>query len=196
MNPAARTAGAALAAAINLGLGWDPRAIERLAKLDGQAIDVQLTAPAERLRLTVAGRAVRIDEPASTPANAEIRGAFDQLMRWLVSGGNTGNVEINGDTELLLALADIARNYRPDVEQQLSALVPPETTRAVLGGAELLMQAARSAIEGATLGMREAVGERFTERAATDEFLDRLDDLTLRVDRLRARVDAKGESRA
>ena len=173
----------------------DPVLAARLAQLQGNVVELQCTVPAATWHLQIEADQVRtVSGPAPHP-QAVVRGSLPALSRWLLPGGGSADLEISGDQVLLMELADLLKSFSPDLAQPLNQLLGPELAGSLIGGAELGLQALQSLLEGAGRTVQKQATDTFVQRPQLNEFLDGVDELRLRVDRLAARIDAAARQR-
>ena len=189
--------GDALAALANASLNLDPSSTARLSALDGRRIRIvaELPPPAgtRHFTLQVEDARVRLYPQDMENPNVIVSGTVTDLARWLLTGqaGNGAGLRIEGDTTVLMELAGILRGFRPDLAGPLSKVVGAENAASLLGAGEMALAGLRSAAEAMSGSLRQGAAERFVNRQQMAQFLDALDDLKLRVDRLGARVSAE-----
>jgi ubiquinone biosynthesis protein UbiJ len=189
--------GDALAALANASLNLDPSSTARLAALDGRQIRIvaELPPPAgtRHFTLEVADARLRVYPRDMESPNVIVSGTVADLARWLLTGqtGAGAGLRIEGDTTVLMELAGILRGFRPDLGGPLGKVVGAENAASLLGAGEMALAGLRSAAEAMSGSLRQGAAERFVNRQQMAQFLDTLDDLKLRVDRLGARVSAE-----
>lgn len=187
----------ALAALANASLSLDPASRARLSALEGRSVGVVAELPApltprpftlqvDHARLCLHARA--LEQP-----NVIVRGSLPDLAQWLLTGatGGRGGLHIDGDTTVLLELAAVFRGFTPDPTGPLGRVLGPETAASLVGAGEMAFAGLRSAAAAVGGSLRQGAAERFVNRQQMDRFLDALDDMKLRVDRLGARVSAE-----
>ena len=187
----------ALAELANSSLDLDPASRARLSGLEGRRVQISTDlAPLGRRDFSLAVQLGRLrffpHAPEQEP-NVIVRGSPPDLVAWLIAGENgaRARLTIEGDTTVLAELRAALAAFRPDFGTPLSRVLGPDLAQAALGTAELALAALRSAFEGAGETFRHGTARTFVDRAQADRFLDELDDLRLRVDRLAARVSAE-----
>lgn len=184
----------ALADLANRSLELDPAHRARLAALEGRRVQLtaQLPQPmgSRDFALTVAHQQLRFFPHAPESPNVIVRGTPADLAAWLfgAEGSARSRLAIDGDVAVLGELRAALTAFRPDLGTPLQRLLGPDFAQAALGTAELALATLRSVLEGAGHGVRDSAARSFAERESADRFLDELDDLRLRVDRLNARI--------
>lgn len=189
----------ALAELANRSLDLDPAVRGRLEALEGHRLQLCAELPPPLTRrdfgLCVTSGRLRFYPHALEAPHVIVRGNPADLIAALV-GGPAGSVVIDGDTTVLQELKSALAGFRPDIGGPLSGLLGPELTRDALGTVELAFAALRSLAQGAGRGLGEEATRAFVCRPDLERFLDDLDDLRLRADRLKARVEARERNRA
>lgn len=190
-----------LADLANRSLDLDPASRARLSSLEGRQVQISATLPPPLGRrdftLTVQGSRLRFFPHAAGQPHVIVRGSPGDLAGWLFGGETAARaqLEIDGDSTVLGELRAALSAFRPDLADPLGRLLGSDVAQAALGTAELAFATLRSAFEGAGQAMRDGAARAFVDRRRAGRFLDELDELRLRVDRLAARVQAE-EGRA
>lgn len=192
--------GRALEAALNRLVDLDAETKSALSALHGRALTVDFKGALPSLRLTVDGERLRVGpafEGDSALRVAATPGALLALA--LARGGESsvapGRVEIAGDAELARRLERIASRFAPDFEEAFA-----RTFGDVLGVplARALRDAlawSRASARGLARDTAEFLAEEGRDvvaRAELERFLDDVDALRERADRLDARVRRLG----
>lgn len=191
----------ALADLANRSLDLDPASRARLAGLDGRQVQITTRLPPplgnRDFALTVEAGRLHFFPHAVGHPNVIVRGTPPDLAAWLLAGeGAAGTrLEIEGDSTVLAELRAAMRAFRPDLGSPLRRILGEDFAQSSVGTAELALATLRSALEGAGQAVRDAAARVFVDQGQTAEFLDQLDDLRLRVDRLSARVQAQEQRR-
>jgi ubiquinone biosynthesis protein UbiJ len=193
-NPLLALAGRALEAAFARMLELDPESRTRIAALDGRAVTVVLRGTPLAMRIAVDGERLAVGPAFEADSNLSVRatpGAF--LAMLFARGGDLppGKVEIAGDAELARRLERIASAFAPDFDEAFARVfgdvagfqIARALRRALAWGRESAHSFARDSAEFLTEEGRDVVGGPEIE-----EFLDDVDALRERGDRLEARV--------
>lgn len=185
-----------LADLANRSLELDPASHARLTALEGRKLQIGILLPASlgrrELSLAVSGGRLRFYAHALDAPHVIVQGDPPTLLAWLLGAEDPGRrLTIDGDTAVLGELTGVLRSFRPDLGEPLSRVLGAQAARTALGTAELALAGLRSALQGAGHGLRDGAAQTFVDRPAMERFLDGLDDLRLRVDRLGARVAAQ-----
>lgn len=183
----------------NATIGLDTAGAARLGALEGNRVLIRGQVPqglpgpaALSFTLEVKGGRLRLLPGAAATPNAIVTGGLVDLAAWAVSRGRhtPPGLRLEGDTRLLESLAEIAADYRPDLERPLGRIVGAENANRMISAAEVAFAGLRSLLQGAAAGAKQGAGRWFATQSALDGFLDELDELRLDVDRLGARVEA------
>ncbi|MFO7593756.1 MAG: SCP2 sterol-binding domain-containing protein [Pseudomonadota bacterium] len=186
---------AALEQALNAALALDPKTGERLRRMEGKVIALELSGIGLTLYLQPADGGLRLMGHFDGQVDATLRGAPLSMLR--MSGGRTGEgmfrggVEIDGDVEPATRFQRILEKLDIDWEEHLSRLtgdiVAHQIGNAVRG---LFRWGQRS---GEHLG--DDLADYLQEEQEVlpvgwevDEFIEHVDTLRSDVDRIEARV--------
>lgn len=196
-RPLRRLAGRALERALNRVIVLDPETPAALAKLEGRRIGVHLQGAELAFDIAVQQGVLRIEPPVQDGAKADLRVAatpFSLLALAMPREGDTlppGKVEIAGDAELARRLERLAREFAPDMEAAFA-----RTFGEVAGVA--IARALREATRRMRTGARHAAADTAdwlrdearlaVPRGELDDFLDDVDRVRERAERLQVRV--------
>jgi ubiquinone biosynthesis protein UbiJ len=197
-NPLLAPLGRALEAVLNRAIDLDPDTRGRLDALDGQAVQVDFGGASRSilpaLRLSVARGRLHVGPAGDeVPGLLEVAATPSALLAFALGSGRgtPGRVSIRGDAELARRMQQIARDFAPDVDQAFADVFGDVVGARV---AHALRGAFETARTGAGRLLRET-GEFLSEegrdlvpRAELDTFLDDVDAIRERADRLDARV--------
>jgi ubiquinone biosynthesis protein UbiJ len=187
---------------LNRVLALDSTALPRLARLSGKVIAIDCSAPALQLFILPSAEGLRLATQWAAPADCRLRAPAASLLQLAISAQKTAilhspNLELDGDSAVLLELAGILQDLELDWEYQLSCWIGPVASQ-LLGAhlrsrahwtqqsldslrqhlADYLSEESRSLV-----GQREAQA-RFAELDALTLDLDRLDARLMRLDHL------------
>jgi len=195
-NPVLVRLGALLESALNRVLALDAETRGRLGALDGRAVAVELKGTGLALRIAVAGEALRVGPAFAGESGLRVVASPASLLALALRRGEEsplppGKVEIAGDAELARRLERLAGQFRPDIEEAFA-----RTFGDVLGVplARAFAAALRQVRErGAAFAQDTAdyLREESRDLVAPGEmhgFLDEVDALRERADRLAARI--------
>ncbi|MFC6633658.1 ubiquinone biosynthesis accessory factor UbiJ [Microbulbifer taiwanensis] len=186
---------AALETAINTALNYDPATRARLQKLDGKALELDLTAPQMTFCLGVEGERVCVHRHWEGEISTRLSGSAIALVRLLRDPAATPagvGVSVSGSSALLAELQSIMRDLDIDWEApiaQLAGDVPAHGIGEALRGVSGWL---RDNLGRAPVAAAEAVSEEWRltpPRAQFEAFVDDLRDLSLATERLEARVN-------
>jgi ubiquinone biosynthesis accessory factor UbiJ len=202
--PLRRLGGRALERALNRVVALDPETLASLAKLEGRRIGVHLQGAELALDLCVHGGALRVEPPhtAATDDSSKVKpdlsiGAtpFSLLALAVPRGGDTlppGKVEIAGDAELARRLEKLARDFAPDMEaafaRTFGEVFGVAIARALHDATRWLHTRAQHAGADTADWLRDEA-RLVVPRGELDDFLDDVDALRERSERLQARVE-------
>ncbi|KRE94400.1 sterol-binding protein [Frateuria sp. Soil773] len=193
-QPLRKLAGRALETALNHALSLDPDTQQKLAALDGRSVQLHLRGPELALAVTVEDACLKVGPP---DADSQLRVAASpgSLLAMALRRGDEGvapgKVEIAGDADLARRLEKLASRFAPDFEEAFARtfgdVLGVPLARAVRQGlAHAKETAAHLAEDGADWLRDEA---RVTvAQGELDPFLDGVDALRERSERLEARV--------
>lgn len=193
-RPLRKLAGIALQRALNRAVSLDPETGLRLRALEGRSVQVHLAGPELTVRITVVDGALVVgpgEETSSLRVSASPGSLLAMAMRKNDDGVAPGKVDIAGDADLARRLEKLVGGYSPDVEEAFTGAF----------GDVIGVQVAR-AFRAAFAHGRERAAQFADDTAAwlrdetrvavapgeVDEFLDGVDALRERSDRLEARL--------
>lgn len=193
-NPLFALCGRALEAAFARLLELDPDSRARIATLAGRSVTVTLRGTPLAMRIAVDGDRLAVGPAFEADSNLSVSatpGAF--LAMWFARDGELppGKVEIAGDAELARRLERIAGSFAPDFDEAFARVfgdvvgfqVARALRRAFAWGRESAHSFARDSAEFLTEEGRDLVSGPEIE-----QFLDDVDALRERSDRLEARI--------
>ena len=171
----------------------DPLTKKRLTALSGHSITVELEPSGESTTLQFDGDSIRLTTIRSQAPSVIVRGTPGALAGAFWGASDRSGVTIEGDEVVLGQFRHIVRDYRPDVIAPLESLVGKQAAQAITGVFELGF-AALSAIgrslteEGGRLA-REGVRQKYLTAPELASFVDSIQALRSRVDRLNVRTE-------
>lgn len=182
---------------INRVLRLDATALPRLAHLAGKVIEVDCSAPALQLFILADGAGLRLAAHWDGDIACRLRAPASSLLRLAASKDKTAvlhskEVELDGDSAVLLDLAGVLQDLELDWEYELARWLGPIGSH-LLGG----HLKSRARWTGNTLdSLRQNLADYLAEESRTlvgeNEAQARfaeLDDLKMALDRLEARVE-------
>lgn len=193
-QPLRKLAGRALETALNHTLSLDPDTRQKLAALDGRSIQLHLRGPELVLGVSVEGARLKVGPPqdasqlrvAASPASL-----LAMALRRGDEGVSPGRVEIAGDADLARRLEKLASAFAPDFEEAFARsfgdVLGVPLAQAIGKGLRHARASAQHFTEDGADWLRDearltpAMGE-------ADDFLDGVDALRERTERLEARL--------
>jgi len=186
-----------LATLSNAALKLDPLTEPRLTELEGHSVRFEITLPGRPeplpLTLSVKKACLQFAIEAESRVNAVVRGSAAELFVWL-QGGQSHSLSFDGDEQLLARLAGLLSGFQPDLARPLNRILGEEATANLLGLAETALAATRSALQAAGSAAADQTRARFTDQPSMNQAMTQAEELTLKVDRLLARVSLLEES--
>lgn len=206
-HPLRKLGGLALTLALNRLVALDPDTREAIGRLDGRRIGVHLRGPGVAFSIAARNGTLQIEPPPGngddgTPNDFEVNATPGSLLAMALGGdGDTrpaGKVEIAGDAELARQVQKLARTYKPDFEAAFATVFGDVAGTAI---ARALHDAAQWIVEGArhfrddTIDWLRDEARVTVPHAEMNAFLDEVDNLRERSERLAARVQRLGSGK-
>jgi ubiquinone biosynthesis protein UbiJ len=182
---------------LNRVLRLDPTALPRLARLAGRIIEIDCSAPAMQLFVLVEEDSLRLASSWAADADCRLRAPASSLVRLLVSRQKTAvlhepQVSIDGDSGVLMSLAEVLQDLELDWEYEASRWLGPV-------GAQLLGTGVRTPtrwLRESGDSLRQDLADYLTEESRAlvgqqeaEARFSEIDDLKLALDRLEARIE-------
>ena len=187
---------------INRVLRLDSTALARLRPLTGKLIAVECASPSLNLFILPSDEGLLLATQWAADADCTLRAPAASLMRLVLSKDKTAvlhspEVDLEGDSHVLMALAQVLQDLDLDWEYELSRWLGPVAT-ALIGGhlrsrANWYQQGFASLNQNLAEYLSEEARTLVGEREAQARF-DELDQLKLDLDRLEARFERLGRS--
>lgn len=200
-NPLLARLGRLLEAALNRGLALDDAARTQLGSLDGRRIGIELRGTPLALEIAVDAGQLRVGPHWQADSDLSLRATPGSLLAFALrrddgpsgrSPGATGKVEISGDAELARRIEKLLRGYRPDIEEAFAKtfgdVVGVPLARALHAAFTWSRESADALVRDGAEFLRDDSRDLIAP-AEMDRFLDDVDALRERVDRLVARID-------
>ncbi len=186
-----------LEAAVNHVLALDARSPERLARLEGKVLQVDLEGLSITLYFAFDYGAVEVSLDGPDPADARVSGTPAALFALAAPGdgedwGTPGSgVRIEGDATLARDLGKVFSQLEPDWQSPLDAMLGDtlgyQVAQGLRRGADGLRDAVRQGLDMTGRYLREESGA-LADPAEIDAFNTSVDDLRDGVDRLDTRL--------
>ena len=199
-NPLLARLGTLLESALNRAVALDEETRAALSTLEGRRIGVELRGMNVALAIRVSDGVLRVGPHWEQAGDLNLRASPASLLAMALRRGDDallppGKVDIAGDAELARRVERLLREFQPDVEEVFA-----RTFGDVLGVplARALKQALAWSRESAQALAQDAAEFLRDERrdliapAEMEEFLDSVDALRERGDRLEARIARLG----
>lgn len=199
-NPLLAALGRVLEAVLARAIALDPDTRARLAALDGRAVTLDLAGASGRsapaLRIVVDGGRLRVGPAFEGDSALRVAATPGSLLGLALARGRDdalppGRVQIAGDAELARRLEQLLRGYAPDIDaafaQAFGDVAGVAIARALRNAFAWTRGSARSLARDTAEFLTEE-GRDLVARAELDDFLDDVDALRERAERLDARV--------
>lgn len=194
-RPLRALGGRALETALNHALALDPDSQADLKALEGRRLDVHLRGPDLAMAIHVADGKLKVgptdDEKPALRVSATPGGLLAMALRAGDEGIAPGKVDIAGDADLARRLEKLARGYAPDLEAGFARVfgdvlgVP--LARAFTRALSHVRDSGRHFAEDSADWLREEA-RLSVAPGEMDDFLDEVDHLRERAERLEARI--------
>jgi ubiquinone biosynthesis protein UbiJ len=187
---------AAIEEAINKTLQYSPASQKHIDQLDGAVIDI-CTDPFN-IRLQFGNQRIFIHHQTDeSPAQATISGSPLALLRLATSSESLTNlgknsVVIEGDSETIQQLYAFVKTLDIDYEAMLAEItggIPAHFIGSSFRSLRRWTQSANESMESNIEEYLQEEGRQVPARVETEIFADEVDELTLAVDRLAARIE-------
>lgn len=178
-------------------LSLDSTALERLSGLQGKVIEIDCLSPPVRLYLLPGSDALKLASQWQAPADCSLRAPAPRLLQLILTQDKTGvlhaaDVDLDGDSGVLLELANILQNLELDWEYQLSRWLGPVASQLLGSNLRSSLQWTGSSLERMRHNLADYLSEESRalvgQREAEARF-NELDQLKLSIDRLDARIE-------
>ncbi|WP_454256375.1 ubiquinone biosynthesis accessory factor UbiJ [Pseudomonas sp. Marseille-Q8238] len=181
---------------LNRVLAMDSTALPRLARLEGKVIAIDCQTPAVQLFLLPSGEGLQLASQWGD-ADCTLRAPASSLLRLALAKDKTAilhrpEVELNGDSAVLLELAAILQDLELDWEYELSRWLGPVGSQLLGGHLRSRAQWAGDGLGSLRHNLADYLSEETRslvgQREADARFAE-LDQLKLALDRLDARIE-------
>jgi ubiquinone biosynthesis protein UbiJ len=194
-NPFRARLGGMLEAALNRALALDEHTRAQLGALEGRRIGIELRGANLALAVSVHAGRLCVGPHWDAGSDLNLRASPGSLLAFALRRGDSilppGKVDISGDAELARSVEKLLRDFQPDIEEAFA-----QTFGDVLGVplARGLRHALNWSRESAQALAQDTADYLREERrdliapAEMEQFLDEVDALRERAERLEARV--------
>lgn len=194
-RPLRTLGGRALETALNHALSLDPDSQASLKTLEGRRLDVHLRGPDLVMAMRVVEGKLKVGpSDAEQPAlrvSATPGGLLAMVMHAGHEGIAPGKVDIAGDADLARRLEKLARGYAPDFEAAFARVfgdvIGVQLARAFAKALSHVRDSGRHFAEDGADWLREE-SRLSVAPGEMDDFLDEVDHLRERAERLNARI--------
>ena len=202
-HPLLAVLGRALEAALNRLVDLDPDTRARIGALDGRAITIDFKGALPSMRIAVATDRLAIGPAFAGESSLRVAASPGSLLALALARGKDGGlppgrVEIAGDAELARRMEQIATRFAPDFDEAFARVFGDvlgfQVARAIRGGLAWSRNSARALAQDAAEFLTEE-GRDLVAKAELETFLDDVDSVRERADRLDARVRRLGALR-
>ncbi len=188
--------GRLLEGVLNRALAMDEDTRERLGALEGQRIGLELRGINLALAISVKDKRLCVGPHWDAPGDLNLRAAPGSFLAMVLRRGEdsvmpSGKVEISGDAELARRVEKLARDFQPDIEEAFARtfgdVLGVPLARALQRAFTWGRDSTRAMAHNTTEYLREESRDLIAP-AEMEEFLDDVDALRERADRLEARM--------
>lgn len=188
---------ASVESGINRVLRLDSTALQRLQPLTGKVIAVECASPALHLFILPSDEGLLLASQWAAEADCTLRAPASSLLRLALSKDKTAvlhspEVDLEGDSHVLMELAAVLQNLELDWEYELSRWIGPVATALIAGHLRSRAQWYQHGFESLNQNLAEYLSEEARtlvgEREAQARF-NELDQLKIDLDRLEARIE-------
>jgi ubiquinone biosynthesis protein UbiJ len=195
-NPLLVRLGALLEATLNRVLALDTETRARLASLQDRRIGVELRGTSLALGIAVRDGRLCIGPHEAKSGDLNLRASPASFLAMALRRGEDsalppGKVEVSGDAELARRVEKLLRDFRPDIEevfaQTFGDVLGVALARALRAAFAHTRETAQALVQDTAEFLREESRDLIAP-AQMETFLDEVDDLRERAERLQARV--------
>ena len=195
-NPLLVRLGRALELVLNRALAMDAETRTQVATLEGQRIGIDLRGTGLALAISVQDGRLQVGPHWEEASDLNLRAAPASLLAFALRRGEDsalppGKVEISGDAELARRMERLLRGFRPDIEEAFAKtfgdVLGVPLARGLHGAFKWSRESARALAWDTAEFLREESRDLIAP-AEMEQFLDDVDSLRERADRLSARL--------
>ncbi len=182
---------------LNRVLAMDSTALARLSPLHGKVIAVNCTAPAVQLFLVPGSQGLFLSMQPQEPVACQLRAPASALLQLALAQDKTRilhqpDVELEGDSAVLLELAGVLQGLELDWEYELSRWLGPVASQLIGSHLRSRAQWGSSGLSSLRLNLADFLSEESRtlvgQREANARFSE-IDQLKLALERLDARIE-------
>jgi ubiquinone biosynthesis accessory factor UbiJ len=180
---------------LNRNVAGSRRAQELTRRLDGRALELELSGTPLRIFLEIGDGRIALTERRDSPADARLAGTPLSLLALAGPEADgrlrSGKVRIEGDAEIAQAFRELLEHTQPDLEEELAQVVGDVAARRVANLARGMLDFGRRATDSLATSAAEYLQEEGRDvpvRLEVEEFLRDVDLLRDDVERLEARL--------
>jgi ubiquinone biosynthesis protein UbiJ len=190
------TLGRLLEEALNRALALDPEMRTQLALLEGRRIGVELESANLALAIRIDDGRLRVGPHWEQAADLGLRATPGSLLAFALRRADdsplpTGKVEISGDAELARRVEKLMREFRPEIEeafaQAFGDVIGVPIARTLHAALRWSRDSAQAFVRDSADFLRDDSRDLIAP-AEMDQFLDDVDALRDRAERLAARL--------
>lgn len=186
--------GGVLEAVLNRALALDEQTRQRVGALEGRRIGVDLRGIVPALAIEVRAGRLRVGPHWQRSPDLNLRATPAALAAMALRRADTparGRVEISGDAELARQLEQLARGFQPDLEEAFARAFGDVLGVPLARGLQRALTWGRESADALLRDTADYLRDERRELVATaemEQFLDDVDALRERSERLEARV--------
>lgn len=187
--------GRLLESALNRVVDLDPETRERLRTLDGRAVTLEPGAGLPALRIAVERDQLRVGPGFAGESALRVNATPGSLLAMALRRGEAapaGAVQIAGDADLARRLEQIASRFAPDFDAAFTDVFGDVLGFQIARGLRVALRNLRGAADSLLRDGAEFLSEEgrdLVPRAELENFLDEVDEVRERGDRLGARIE-------
>lgn len=195
-NPVLARLGALLEAALNRALALDAETQSQLSALEGRRIGVELRGANLALAIGVRDGKLAVGPHWEQPADLNLHASPASLLAFALRRGEDsplppGKVDISGDAELARRMEKLFKGFRPDIEEAFAKtfgdVLGVPLARTLQRAFAWARESAHALVQDSAEYLREESRDLIAP-AEMEQFLDDVDGVRERADRLAARV--------